>query len=214
MATLAGRNLPAKARALGLNVIELQGWETNFETDGPFDARGVLLHHDAMALGYVNADLSDNLNVPKNMARSGNGSQVWIGRDLQNRMALVFMASGRKWHAGSGSGFRSIPAEQGNSLTIGIETDHTTGTGWDDEMMHYIDVTTILFCDEFGIDPDRWLAGHREYAPGRKPDPESYDLNAWRARVKGRAPWGGGLATRRRSPSDWLRLLAAVARSA
>lgn len=113
----------------------------------------------------------------------------------------------------SGSGFRSIPAGQGNSLTVGIETDHTTGTGWDDDMMHYIDVTTILFCDEFSIDPDRWLAGHREYAPGRKPDPESYDLDAWRARVKGRAPWGGGLAKRQgRSSADWLRLLAAVAR--
>lgn len=192
MATLAGRNLPAKARALGLNVIEMPGWESRGESDGPFDVRGVALHHDGMALGYVDGNLSNNLNVPQNMAPDGHdGSQLWIGRDLAGRMALVFMAAGRKWHAGKGSGFRSIPANRGNDLLAGLETDHTTGTGWDDELMHYIDVTTILLVDEFGIDVDQWCAGHKEYAPGRKVDPEAYDCEAWRGRVKRRQPWGG-----------------------
>lgn len=190
MATLAGRNLPAKARARGLYVIERPGWEG--KSEGSFDARGVLLHHDGLALGYVDDILSNNLNVVKNMEQPGaNGAQLWIGRELFGRMCLVFMKAGRANHAGIGSGFRSIPANQGNPLLVGIEMDHTTGTGWDDEMMHYIDVTTILLVDEFGINVDQWCAGHREYAPGRKPDPEAYDLNAWRSRVSRRQPWGG-----------------------
>lgn len=196
MATLAGRNLPAKARALGMHVIEWDGWEG--KSEGSFDALGVLLHHDGMALGYVDDNEANNLNVVKNMSQPGAlGSQLWIGLDTEGRMTLVFMKAGRASHAGNGSGFRAIPANMGNPLLVGIETDHTTGTGWPDEMIRYIDLTTILLCDEFDIDPDRWLAGHREYAPDRKPDPESFDLEAWRGRVKRREPWGGAAA------GDW-----------
>lgn len=185
MGTLAGRGLPDKARARGLRVIERPGWESR--SDGSFDARGVMLHHDAMGLGYVDNDLSNNLNVVANMERPGaNGSQLWIGRDTLGRMCLVFMAAGRKFHAGNGRGFRSIAANTGNATTVGIETDHTTGTGWDDELRHYIDVTTRLLVEEFDLDAQRDLAGHREYAPDRKPDPENFDLDAWRARA-GRA---------------------------
>jgi N-acetylmuramoyl-L-alanine amidase len=184
--SLAGRNLPGKARDRGMNVLEMGGWEGKGE-GGTFVPRGILLHHDAMGLGYIDSNLSNNLNVPKYMSQNGNdGSQVWIGRDTANRMTLVFLAAGIKWHAGRGQGFRSIPSGQGNTYCIGIETDHTTGTGWDADIMRYIDLTTWLFCDEFSIDPDRWLAGHREYAPDRKVDPESYDLNAWRQRAKTR----------------------------
>ena len=120
--------------------------------------------------------------------------QVWIGRDTADKMTLVFLASGVKWHAGSGRGFHSIPSNNANAVLIGIETDHTIGTGWDAEMMRYIDLTTWLFCDEFGINPDQWLAGHKEFAPDRKIDPEAFDLNAWRARAKSRTPFAGGSA--------------------
>jgi hypothetical protein len=192
MATLAGRGLPGKARARGMHVIELSGWEGRGE-GGSFSVRGILLHHDAMGLGYVDSNLSNNLNVPNYMSQPGNsGSQVWIGRDTSNQMSLVFLASGLKWHAGSGRNFRSIPGGNGNGTCIGIETDHTIGTGWDADIMRYIDLTTWLFCDEYGIDPDQWLAGHREYAPDRKVDPEAFDLNAWRARAKSRTPFTGG----------------------
>jgi N-acetyl-anhydromuramyl-L-alanine amidase AmpD len=44
-------------------------------------------------------------------------------------------------------------------------------------------VTTRLFVDEFSIDVTQWLAGHKEYAPTRKIDPESFDLDAWRERA-------------------------------
>ena len=172
--SLAGRNLPGKARDRGMNVNEMAGWEGRGES-GSFTPRGVLLHHDAMGLGYVDSNLSNNLNVPKFMSQNGqSGSQVWIGRDTSNKMTLVFLASGLKWHAGSGRGFRSIPANNANSVLIGIETDHTIGTGWDADMMRYIDLTTWLLCDEFGIDP------------------EAFDLNAWRERAKSRKPFAGG----------------------
>ena len=53
--TLAGRNLPHKARERGMNVLELGGWEGRGEGGG-FTPRGILLHHDAMGLGYVDSD--------------------------------------------------------------------------------------------------------------------------------------------------------------
>lgn len=216
MATLAGRDLPAKARALGMHVIEWPGWEGRGETDGPFDARGILLHWDAMALGKVNTDLSDNLRVPEMMAQNGNtGAQLWIGRDTANLMSLVFLAAGRKWHAGSGRGFRSIPANRGNDTCVGIETDQTVGLAWDDEMWRYIDLTSILLVDEFGIDPDRWMAGHLEYTPDRKIDPSTFDLNGWRARVKAREPHGGPIgAPTGHTAAWWLRVIAEAARTA
>jgi hypothetical protein len=115
------------------------------------------------------------------MAENGvNGAQLWI----RNTGAVYFLAAGLKWHAGSGSGWRSIPANQGNANLVGIETDHTFGQEWTTPMLASIVVVTQELCSLYDIDPDQWCCGHKEYAPNRKPDPENFDLDAWRAAVK------------------------------
>lgn len=163
-------------RAAGQQVLELPGWKTRGESDGRFDPIGILLHHDAMALGW-NSNPNDDLNVPKYMSQNGNdGSQLWVSR----HGLWVVMAAGRKWHAGLGQGWADIPANSGNSLMLGVETDHTDGDPWPAEQMAAINDGCRALVRHYGWQA-RDCCGHLEYAPGRKHDPSGLDLNAWRA---------------------------------
>jgi N-acetyl-anhydromuramyl-L-alanine amidase AmpD len=167
-------------RDRGLRVVELAGWQDRGETDGPFDVLGILLHHDGVALGF-NDNPNDDDNVPHFMAQNGqDGAQLWIKRDG----SVFILAAGRKFHAGSGQGFRGIPANKGNSTCIGIETDHTDGVPWTDALLGAILTVSQELCAEYDIDPMQMCAGHKEYAPDRKHDPENFDLDQWRRNIR------------------------------
>lgn len=184
-------DLVERCKARGLAVVELPGWQSRGE-GGSFSIRGVILHHDGEGLG--------NENVPRYMCQEGvNGSQLWI----RKTGAVYFLAAGLKWHAGSGGGWRSVPANQGNATCVGIETDHTFGQEWPAPQMAAIVIVTQELCSLYGIDPDQWCCGHREYAPNRKPDPENFDLDAWRSTVKS----GGGVVIQPvidDAPPSWI----------
>lgn len=161
-------------RAAGLTVIELPGWQQRGES-GPFDPRGLLLHHDAMGLGW-NANPNDDMNVPKYMSQNGvDGSQLWVRKDG----AYVVMAAGKKWHAGSGS-WPGVPGS-GNTYLLGIETDHTVGDPWPDAQVQAIYSGSKALADHYQL---HVLIGHKEWAPARKIDPENFDLDAWRAFIR------------------------------
>ncbi len=173
------RDLADVLRAAGIaNVIELDGWKSTGETDGPFDPIGILLHHDAMGFGE-NSDPSDDMNVPSYMRQNGvGGSQLWLRADG----AAVLMAAGRKWHAGLGRGWGDVPANSGNSRMLGIETDYS-GTGpWPDALMQTIYRASAAIKQHYGFSTSN-CCGHREYAPDRKVDPANFDLDLWRARL-------------------------------
>jgi hypothetical protein len=181
-ATSMGRMLVDLAdvlRAAGVTVIEMPGWKDNADySDGAtaFDPRGIILHHDAEGLGFDN-DPSNDMNVPNYMQGSGHGgSQLWVRKDG----AFCVLAAGRKWHAGSGDGWGAIRAGNVNADALGIETDHTTGDPWPAVMVDAINRGSRALVRHYGWNPSD-CCGHREYAPGRKPDPENFDLNAWRA---------------------------------
>lgn len=160
----------------GLEVVEMDGWRSRGATDGPFNPKGIMLHHDGMGLGF-NKNPNDDFNVPKNMSKAGtNGSQIWIS----NKGIVALVAAGRTWHAGEGKGWGKIPANRGNEFTIGFETDHYPGNPWPKVQLDAIDIASKAFYDEFGFTTD-YCCGHKEYAPNRKADPERFDLNAWRA---------------------------------
>jgi N-acetyl-anhydromuramyl-L-alanine amidase AmpD len=170
-------------RAAGLTVVEMPGWESRGETDGPFSCDGILLHHDAMGL--------HNNNVPEYMSQNGvNGSQLWIKYTGE----VFILAAGRKWHAGLGGPWRSVPQDGGNSHLIGIETDHIPGQPWYAAMVVAIFAVSRCCVQEYGVDVQQWCCGHREYAPTRKEDPDNFDLDAWRTAID--AP--------QRIPLDWF----------
>lgn len=161
-------------RAAGLTVIELPGWKQRGES-GEFDPIGLLLHHDAMGLGW-NSNPGDDMNVPQYMSQNGvDGSQLWVRKDG----AVVVMAAGRKWHAGAGS-WPGVPGS-GNTYLLGIETDHTVGDPWPDAQVQTIYRSSRSLADHYGL---HVYIGHKEWAPARKIDPENFDLDAWRAYIR------------------------------
>lgn len=177
--SMALTDLADALRNAGLKVIELPGWQGRGES-GSFNPIGILLHHDAMGLGF-NANPGDDMNVPDYMSQNGNdGSQLWVRRDG----AWVVMASGRKWHAGSGRGYGDVPAGGGNTGFLGVETDHTTGNPWPAEQLDSINRGCRALAQHYGWKASN-CAGHKEYAPDRKIDPESFDLDAWRRYIRG-----------------------------
>ena len=182
---------PNALRAAGLSVVEMPGWLDRGETDGPFYNKGLILHHDGMGLGF-RGDPSQFFNVPAFMSQNGNnGSQFWV-----SRYGIWYaMANGRKWHAGTGQGWNSIPASSGNSYCVGVETDHTIGDPWEQQQLDSIAIGCRALANEYSYDVDGYCCGHKEYAPDRKIDPESFDLNAWRAYVKGSTTVTGGFGT-------------------
>lgn len=182
-------------RTAGLNVIELSGWQDRGES-GSFNPIGILLHHDAMGLGF-NSNPGDDMNVPEYMSQNGNdGSQLWVRRDG----AWVVMAAGRKWHAGAGQGYCDIPAGSGNSNWLGVETDHTTGNPWPSEQLDSINRGCRTLAKHYGWQASN-CAGHREYAPDRKIDPENFDLDGWRRYIASNASTPSKPATQPAEPS-------------
>lgn len=171
------RSLIDRFHAAGLTVVELAGWESRGE-GGSFNIQGILLHHDGMGL--------HNDNVPNYMSGNGvNGAQLWIKYTGE----IYILAAGLKWHAGVGGPWNSIPQDNGNAHLVGIETDHTDNQPWYPEQLHTINVAGQCIVQEYGIDVPNWCCGHKEYTgpqsdcPGRKNDPESFDLNAWRLAI-------------------------------
>jgi hypothetical protein len=180
-------NLPLRMKQAGFNVIELPGWQNRSNETGTFLPLGLMLHHDGMGLGFNN-DPDDDLNVPHNMAKSGSyGSQLWVKKDS----TWVFIAAGRMPHAGPGTGAFGIPKDAGNKYTIGIETDHKPGNPWPQVQLDSILNGSTFIASALGLRSNNCL-GHKEYAPGRKTDPENFNLNAWRLYI------GGGILSSRK----------------
>ena len=164
-------------RAKGVDVVEMPGWQNRGESDGPFSVRAVLLHHDAMGL--------HNDNVANYMSQNGvNGAQLWIKYTGQ----LYVLAAGRKWHAGLGDGWGSIPANHANDVCLGIETDYTGSGPREPAIDATIHLVTRAAVEYYGLNPARDLALHMEYAPGRKTDLSNFDADDWRRRAAQEQP--------------------------
>lgn len=162
--------LPDVLRAAGLTVKEYPGWRDRDRAGDPLRPRGVMWHHDASAVG-------DSPSVPASMAADGaNGAQLWVDR----YGAWTVLAAGLMWHAGKGSGCGVIRAGRGNEDSLGVETDHTVGEAWPTAQLTSLRRGTAALLRHLGADPHKALWGHKEYAPGRKPDPDGLDMAAER----------------------------------
>jgi hypothetical protein len=152
-------------RRWGLDVVEVDGWQTRARGSGGYDAgrpTHVMVHHTAsgpssdgwpdvnyIAFGSPDAPLS---NLYLN--RSGT---VWV------------IAAGATNTNGSGGPLDNVPADAMNAHAVGIEAGNDgVGEVWPSAMCDaYVELVAALRSG-YGLDHVR---AHWEWAPGRKVDP-------------------------------------------
>jgi len=166
-------DLATAARASGLRVVEVAGWESRGH--GPMvDVRGVVCHHtgtpasaagDYPTMRVVRDGRSD---LPGPLANLG------LGRDG----TVYVIAAGLCYHAGA-----VLRPEYGNGHTIGIEAEHPGHGEWPaGQYDAYVALVRALVA-HYGLTPSD-VRGHREVcAPvGRKDDP-TFAMAGFRARL-------------------------------
>lgn len=173
--------LPKALLDAGLKVAEVPGWEDRGRAEMGL-VMGVICHHTAGPLKGNMPTLRTLVEGRDDLA--GPLSQLGLGRDG----TFYVVAAGRCNHAGAGS-WRGITT--GNSSFIGIEAENTgTGERWPDVQMdaYRRGVAAILNATHRPVD---FCVGHKEWAPGRKDDPD-FDMGDFRLKVNaimsGQAP--------------------------
>lgn len=166
--------LPQVLLDAGLKVAEVPGWQTrgNGDVSTP---EGVLCHHTA---GPRSGNMP-SLRVLVSGRRDLRGplSQLGLGRDG----TFYVIAAGKAYHAGKGIW---AGVSQGNAHFIGIEAEHTgkPDDPWPEKQLLAYQHGVAALLKHIGHDAER-CAGHKEYAPRRKPDP-TFDMNEFRAAVR------------------------------
>jgi hypothetical protein len=173
--------LPGVLRAAGLLVAEVPGWQDRGHTDqGDFTPRALMFHHDASDPGNSPGSLSWIIDGFDSGTDDHYDAQCWV--DRQGIWHVV--ASGYAEHAGSGIGWGAVPAGLGNQFSLGVETDHTTGEMWPAAQLRSVERGCAAICKARGWDPLTSVTGHKEYAKGRKTDPDGIDMFAFRAELR------------------------------
>jgi hypothetical protein len=168
-------------RAAGLAVTELPGWQDRGESDGGFRPLGIIWHHDGMGLGW-DSDPTNDDNVAAVHVAERQQRRADLDTQGRQRSPVGVRPEVARRHR---DGWNAIPANDGNTYAVGIETDHTFGNPWPDAQVDAIITTSAVLAVQNGWDSAN-MCGHKEYAPGRKPDPESVDCGSWRTRVAAR----------------------------
>lgn len=175
--------LATAIRDAGLAVHEEPGWRTRTSHPaGMTGVAGIMLHHTAgprtgnyPSLRTVRDGRPD---VPGPLAQLG------LARDG----TVLIIAAGRANHSGKGSGF-GLPKNDAARLLIGIEAESTgVGGNWTPAQLDAYPRLVAALCRYYNV-PVSKVIGHKEWAPGRKIDPEG---------------WPGGLDGFRRSVATIL----------
>lgn len=174
------RDIVARLRAAGGEVLEVPGWATR-GADWARVPRGIIDHHDAStrksgewgALGVIRDGRPD---VP------GPLSQFQIARCLDGVARVAVVAAGRANHAGKGGPLLGAPRDAGNSWLYGAEAANDgVGEPYTEAAHRAHDLLFRVVIDVCRVAASN-VVGHREWAPGRKSDPR-YDMGWRRARV-------------------------------
>lgn len=180
--------LAAVLRGADVPVVTYPGWKHRGRprTAGPFVPEAVMWHHDASAKG-------PSPSFARFIAQEGRPpgipaplSQLWVCMGCNGRHPVGtwhVLAAGRANHAGEGNGFGVIGRDRGNTQSLGVETDNTTGepTPW--PMYESLVTGTAAILRHLRADAKDALCGHKEYAAGRKVDPDDIDMHQARADV-------------------------------
>lgn len=169
--------MPGVLSRAGLKVSEEDGWLSR-SASSMGTIKGVMCHHTATA-GFLDRNMPTLAVLKKGTSKiPGPLSQLGLGRDG----TFYIIAAGRANHAGRGK-WPGIPDDAGNRHFIGIEAenDGLDPRNWPAVQIDAYQRGVAALLDHLNADT-AWCIGHREYAPGRKPDP-SFDMNSFRAAV-------------------------------
>lgn len=166
--------MPAVLEAAGLKVAVVPGWESRGRREMG-TVLGVMCHH---TVGRRDGNMpSLRTLIEGRPDLPGPLSQLGLGRDG----TYYVIAAGRCNHAGTGN-WRGLT--DGNANFIGIEGENTGRADdlpWPDVQLDAYRRGAAAILTHVGRTAD-FCAGHKEYAPDRKPDP-SFDMPAFRASV-------------------------------
>lgn len=170
------------ARSAGLDVEECDGWQTRGRTYCEMRPKGVVCHHTA---GPASGDMpSLGLLIRGRKGLPGPLSHYGLARSGK----VFVVAAGTANHAGRG-GWNGL---ESNCDVVGIEAENTGREAWPKTQLDAYVALVAAICDHLDIDT-AMVAAHREWAPQRKPDPHSIDMDDFRgwvdsARSGARAP--------------------------
>ena len=136
---------------------------------------GIIWHHDASPAGDCPGALDWMMYDGFGYAPAAN---AWVDR----RGVWHLYCAGYSNHAGVGAWRKLGLYNNGNAKMFGIETDHTDNEPWPAEQINSLRLGTAAIMKHWGRPADN-VIGHKEYAPGRKNDPEGLDMRAERRRV-------------------------------
>lgn len=181
--------LADELRAVGLVVVEHPSWRTRGRprSVGRFNPHGVLWHHDGSTIGpspYVAKFLAETGRPAEGIPAPL--SQLWVCEGCNGAHPMGtwhVLAAGRANHGGLGDGWGAIPKDSANATTIGVETDNTVNEATPPAMYQSLVVGTAAILRKLGATPSALLAGHKEYAPHRKTDPDDIVMSKGRADV-------------------------------
>jgi len=168
--------LPTVLKKAGLRVAECDGWPNRGAADMG-TVNGVMCHHTAGS----SAGNMPSLNVLVNGRHGLSGPLCHLGLGRDGTYYIV--AAGRANHAGVGE-WQGIT--KGNSRFIGIEAENTGVKSdiWPAVQLEAYSRGAAAILSHINQD-ERMCCGHKEYAlpPGRKLDPHSLDMDAFRNEV-------------------------------
>lgn len=160
-------------RGAGCEVVEVDGWRTRGHP-GVFTPRATMLHHDGSPVGPAQpAEVYARfLFLTGRRDVSAPLCQAWI--DFYGRWWLG--AAGRANHAGRGIGWGDVRANYGNTLSFGVEMDNTTGEPTTSDQYLALHKGLPAIHTAYGWNVGTALTSHKEYAKGRKVDPDDIDM--------------------------------------
>jgi len=162
-------DLPSALQRFGLKVSLDPGWEGRGAEFPRTPSVSVGHHTGGPAQG----------NLPSlGILRNGRGGPNPLPGPLCNVGGArdgtqVVVASGRANHAGAG-GWKGY---SGNSSTLGYEPESTGGGDWTQAQRDAYPRVMAAFLWVMGRNDASFICGHKEWAPGRKPDPVGIDMN-------------------------------------
>lgn len=172
--------LPDVLKAAGLKVSLDPGWETR-GLGNVGDIFGIICHHtgvrnpNKLNMPTLNSLRNGRRAEPGLAALPGPLAQLGLGRDG----TYFVIAAGRAAHAGKGN-FRGV---SGNLRFIGIEAESagTSSDPWPDIQLDAYQRGVAAILQHLKKDAS-FCVGHKEYAPGRKDDP-NLNMNDFRSAV-------------------------------
>jgi hypothetical protein len=161
-------------RDAGLPVREIPGWKTRGH-GAMGQVLGVVCHHTAgSAKGLYPSE-----NVVVNGRTGLAGPLCNLGLDRAGTWIIV--AAGQGWHAGTG-GVSWCP-NNGNARLIGVEAESVGNRDdWTPVQRANYPRGVAALLAHLRLGSYRAI-GHKEWAPGRKPDPAFWDMTQFRADV-------------------------------